>query len=276
MATYYLNADTGNDSTGAGTSVSPWLTIAKAYSASTAGDTIVLQKATAHYTWATATMATRVLQGATGIPTDAVIDGSAAAVQWKITGTWNISGVRFTNMVSGGSSPFQDNGAASTWTFSNCIFDTFTLSNQCFTMSTSSNSASWTTCLFYNMVPAVGGGLYFIYTTGSFHETWNLTNCTFHFPSGFGTGGGVMLSGTSSTFSMVNCIAYNGGTSIAFQGQGPTYSATYSCFYGFTAGNGLSFGTGCLAATDPKFVDPTNAVFNLQPTSPCIDSGLLL
>ena len=51
MATYYLNADTGNNTTGTGTSALPWLTIAKAVTSSTTGDTIYCQNSTATYSW---------------------------------------------------------------------------------------------------------------------------------------------------------------------------------------------------------------------------------
>lgn len=37
--------------------------------------------------------------------------------------------------------------------------------------------------------------------------------------------------------------------------------------------NAFTTGNGCLAA-DPKFVDPANGNFRLQPNSPCVNAGL--
>ena len=49
MATYYINADTGNDTTGDGSQGNPWLTIGKAHSIAAIGDTIILQDSIARY-----------------------------------------------------------------------------------------------------------------------------------------------------------------------------------------------------------------------------------
>lgn len=46
MATYYVDPTSGNDSTGDGTSALPWLTVSKANTESTTGDTIVIKSGT--------------------------------------------------------------------------------------------------------------------------------------------------------------------------------------------------------------------------------------
>ena len=50
---YYLNADTGDDSTGDGSSSTPWLTISKAHTEASSGDTIICQDSTAEYAFST-------------------------------------------------------------------------------------------------------------------------------------------------------------------------------------------------------------------------------
>ena len=49
MATYYINADTGNDTTGDGSASNPWLTISHAKDNVVDNDTIICQDATATY-----------------------------------------------------------------------------------------------------------------------------------------------------------------------------------------------------------------------------------
>ena len=94
---YYINADTGNDTTGAGTAVSPWATLAKAYASSAVGDTIHFQSSTAHYALVTATMASRTLIGVSA-KTCVLDGGGASAVQWLLSGTFSVSNLRFTNV----------------------------------------------------------------------------------------------------------------------------------------------------------------------------------
>lgn len=49
MATRYANADTGNDTTGTGTSGAPYATLDKAITVSSDNDTVILQQATTDY-----------------------------------------------------------------------------------------------------------------------------------------------------------------------------------------------------------------------------------
>jgi hypothetical protein len=51
-----------------------------------------------------------------------------------------------------------------------------------------------------------------------------------------------------------------------------TPTATYCDFYNITDN---PTGTGVITS-DPLFVDPSNGIFNLRPTSPCIDTGTLV
>ena len=46
MATYYINADTGDDTTGDGSSALPWATLSKGITGSASGDTIFAQNST--------------------------------------------------------------------------------------------------------------------------------------------------------------------------------------------------------------------------------------
>ena len=94
MATYYLNTDMGNDSTGTGTSALPWATISKGISGSTTTDTIMLQKSTAHYLWANQSISNRTLSGVSGNPLDAVIDAGGSNPTYTFGNPVAFTGIR--------------------------------------------------------------------------------------------------------------------------------------------------------------------------------------
>jgi len=86
MPTYYINADTGNDSTGTGTSGAPWKTISKAHTSAAAGDTIICQDSVAAYTWGNQTFTKGLtIQGQRDNGSGAVFDALNVAVIYSIS-----------------------------------------------------------------------------------------------------------------------------------------------------------------------------------------------
>lgn len=102
--TYFLSADTGNDSTGNGSQANPWLTIGKAHTEATSGDTIILLDSTNEYTWANQTFTKDLtLRGQQPDASGAILDGNFSGIQWTIQSHLIIDSLTFINRVAGGS-----------------------------------------------------------------------------------------------------------------------------------------------------------------------------
>jgi hypothetical protein len=285
MATYYINADSGNDSTGSGTAVAPWKTLSKANTSATNGDTIIFQAAVAHYTWATITLNTGMtLTGPT--PTaagfGAILDGAATVVAFAFQqGTFN--NLRFTNVAQSTASALFNSVAGYTSIFNFCQFDNmsyFVAVAGTATMFYSSGIAgfAFNFCSFYNIsVNAVSTGS----NTGPFRGnngifTVTMTGCSWYFQSGHGMS--CFDWSGAFAYTMVNCIFQNAGTAFTtwIHFSGPATVPTYSCFKNLSGLSGLTLtGTGTITS-DPLFVNPVSGNLNLQPTSPCIGAGTMI
>lgn len=277
MATYYLNADTGNDS-GSGTSVSPWKTVAKAITVTVSGDTIYFQNSTAHYTWASAMfMVNLTLQGQS--TAGCVLDGGAANVQWVVytSCSLTVNNLRFTNAgVTASAGFFQGytNGSSPTQalTLMYCQFDNLTIAAQCGVIGDRFNTICVIEyCVFFGITGASG-------TTWIISGGWinNLVfkGNTIYLAAGNNLSGIIWNAGSSGgNAAFVSCICQDASNSVASSTANPV-TWTYSCLKGTNLTTGAVVGTGTLS-TDPLFIDPTNGNFNLQPTSPCIDKGSL-
>lgn len=106
MATWYLNADNGNDSTGNGSSGSPYLTLAKALTVYADGDTIYFQNSTALYTMTGATITKNCTIEGQSI--DGVVqDGGGGVVGWIIRdATVTVKKMTFYNLYSAANGTF--------------------------------------------------------------------------------------------------------------------------------------------------------------------------
>lgn len=104
MAIWYLNADTGNDSTGNGSSGSPYLTLAKALTVYGVGDTIYFQNSTATYALATATINKNCTITGESIA-GCVLDAAYSFAGWKcVDATITIQNLTFSRVTTSGSS----------------------------------------------------------------------------------------------------------------------------------------------------------------------------
>ena len=293
-ATYYLSADVGNDTTGTGTSALPWATIAKFIASSSVTDTCMLQKSTAHYLWANATISNRTLVGVTNNPLDAVIDAGGSNPTYTMGDPVAFSGIRFTNLVKTAAS-YVFNLTAGTQlhcTFTNCQLDNIQFwpvnanSDGCWGgLNGASMILTLTNCLIYDVVQAAGstsGGSMFSGTGGSGVGSVDFEHTTLYIPSGSKMGQVIRIdynTGTGLNITLKNFIVQNLDTGINFfnttnQG-GVTCNASYSCLNGTNMTSGVTLGTGVIT-TDPLFIDPTtNFNFNLQASSPCIGAGTI-
>jgi hypothetical protein len=278
MATYYLNADTGNDTTGSGTSGSPWKTISKAHTSATSGDTIICQSSTAAYTWSSQTFTKNLtIQGVNSDATGVVFDALGAAFNWYIQSILTFYYITFKN-ATGLYDPFYINTASKSATFYNCKFqDLATTNNGGFFSiflidSVNSCSYNFYNCTFINMEstvasPTVNSIFGYYNTSGS---SLVLRNCVFHWESGV-YAPGVFFDG-SATITAKNSVYYNvSGNTARMTGIGSS-SSSYNDYYTMTS---APSGTGDITS-DPLFVDAANYNYNLRPTSPCINAGTLV
>ena len=132
MATYYINADTGNDSTGDGSSGSPWLLLSKAHTEAASGDTIICQDSTATYAF-TNQIFTKDLtvEGEQVDASGAVFDGNNAEVYWVHDSVDLIlSKLTFTNANAADQSCLLGSNGATTGaslSISQCVFHNLVL-----------------------------------------------------------------------------------------------------------------------------------------------------
>ena len=289
MATYYISP-TGNDTTGDGTIGTPWATISKAHTSASNGDTIICLAGT--YTMANQTFTKALtIQGATTDPSLYVFDANSASVLWKWNSvSCNIQYLKFirwttTGKVDGRFWIAHANDTASYIT--NCMFvgqlgsDTYTGAVVSSTNGNASSSLTVSNSLF-NVEFLSASNSPVIYTGSASTAVVTMTNCVIHV-TGSGTPntqswGVINLHSGYLYFYLKNVIADNVGASKSlfstayFAQPPPAANMTYSCLYNFTTNP--TVGTGSITS-DPLFVDSASGNFNLRPTSPCLDTGVV-
>lgn len=287
MATYYLNASTGNDSTGAGTSVSPWATVGKALGSVTTNDTIYCQNAAATYVWDAETFNKTglTLQGQTiaGV----IFDGGGTEIdRWKFTNSCTITTCTFQNCkASGAFRPLYATGSGTgiTVQFTNVYFKALESDGSSTGGGTVCDQIgmtfSFTNCLIYNQTQSAGSttnAAFYAGATTASPTLW-LTNCTWYNNIGAGSVGYFMLTNGGSSgriVKLVNNIFYSVSTGQWLRNGGsPDYTGSNTnCIFNFTGTPTL---TGTITS-DPLFIDVANLNFGLRPTSPCIDTGTII
>jgi len=295
MATKYIApAPTGNNSN-AGTLASPWLTLAYAYTNTSAGDTIYFLPGT--HTWLTATMTNRTFQGASALTTFVNAGSYAAKVRWLLGGTFIVNDLTFTmngrDDNDATSSLLSDTGTSSVITFNRCIFTDLVVGGPFANSQTGSAGIfasvdastcqlTFNACLFYNIRHnSVSIASYLVtchnVAPGGGAGILNLKNCTIY----LNASGANKLSYVFGTWSahigvpiLTNCIIENasGGTMTWQSSTSGNPTLSYCDYYLMTgtvsASNSIT--------TSPQLVDPLNANFRLRPTSPCIDTGTVV
>jgi len=288
MPTYYLNADTGNDSApGDGSSSLPWLTIAKAHTSAASGDTIICQNSTAAYTFANQTFTKSLtIQGEKPNASGAVFDAASNTVLYAMGNSgliMNFSNITFQNAVLSGSlfSVTTGNASVGTLVFNNCIFTKIRLTTgiRMSLFSTVSNwsnktmTNTWNNCLFYDIIGRSGvtdAAIFEIYAGPA--SVFNILGCVFSLLDNsaekldklFITGQGIL--NIKNTI-----IDVQRGSNLDWGAEGYlTTNITYSCLY--LLDNAPALGAGSIIV-NPLLVDPANKNFNLQLDSPAFNAG---
>jgi len=285
MATYYLNADSG-DNGNDGSSGSPWETVAYARTQATDGDTLILQTATAHYISGTVTFAEGLtIQGETTDPANHIVDFNAGNYSWELGAyTYTIKYLTFTNFNEGKSGyyPILSLTNSGTYTIENCVFrdggvEAGTNSNYgggVIGKGSAITNATVTVrnCLFYKIDSAHDTNYGVLITVMGASNSFTLTGCTFYFGTTETYYPAKVMALTATPNDSKNNIFYNGSGEAIEVAYSPASDGTYSCHYNMTS---PPAGTGNITS-DPLFVDPDNDNFHLRATSPCIDAGTLI
>ncbi len=273
MTTYYISP-IGNDSTGAGTLISPWQTVSKAFSSSTGGDTILVDSANGNLTWVAQDFTSARTLSSYGGGT-AVLSGGSTTLMWS--GFITVSNLQFQNF--SGLVPFIPTGTSCTMSFTTCKFVSIVTDFGFFAFNggCSNSAVTLQSCLFQNCESPVGPSSLSYFRIGNDTvgtTTISLTNCTVY--SNVATGRTMPLAenvgaGTTPTIALTNNIIWNAnGINTAFTaGSTITFSGSDNDILGYSSPPSL---TGNIS-TDPLFVDVASSIFDLRPSSPCRDIG---
>lgn len=291
MATWNLNADTGSDTTGTGSSGAPYATFAKALTVYSAGDTIYFQNSTAHYSFLTATIdknCTITGQSKSGV----ILNGNGGIPQWTMkNATISVSNITFYNAYTGGSGTygmFAPHGATSntTLSFTECDFKDIHLGNH--SLAGIWSQLSLATGIVYTVtihkcrgyrIETVGANSPFIaFRTGNVAtENFTMTESTWDFKA-TATGYFYYLDNTAGgtvTQTVKNCIfaVRSGNMNWRNIFGSSTWTVTYTTIYGVTSVHSSITSQTGVTQTDPLFVDADNENLNLRQTSTKIDAG---
>lgn len=292
MATYYLNADTGNDTTGNGSSGNPWKTISKAHTSASSGDTIICQESTASYSFATQIFTKSLnIYGVNDDASGVVFDGGGLALRWyanfSATVVLDIEKITFQNITTSNNGTYQNIFACNHMTFKgNIVRNIINTAPSGSTGNGGIVGGEYQSGVQDHAI-VIQGNLFYDLNGGT-----PALNISLHGNGGNDTGyiywynNTVYADGAYTTpiffgvgsigaldYRIKNNIFYSTiSTALVSSGSALNglfnYNSTYNC-------TNVPTGTGNITS-DPLFVDAANDNFNLRPTSPCIDTGVLL
>jgi hypothetical protein len=287
MATYYINADTGDDTTGDGSQGNPWLTPLKAFNeASSSGDIIFCQNSTASFEWPNIGNVNKEItfegESVTGVVFSAGNALKTFTYQVAVTNTFKnitFSDLLVTASQKGG---WDIRTVGVQVDFYNCIFkDNSIQASRCgiiwFRNGGENSPVNFTSCLFYDNIgngnsSLIGNGAQDS-AGGSFVNFYNNV-IDFNGPTGSELGALITwYGGTGISTTYTNSIVVNNQTNTVELNSPSTNVANYSCIYGSfsnapTGNNNIT--------SDPLFIDAATNNYNLSPSSPCIDAGTLI
>jgi hypothetical protein len=274
MATYYINADTGDDTTGDGSQGNPWLTFNYAADQTDNGDTIFCQNASNTYLYVNKNLNEITV---TGESVNGVVfagDGVSLTTGWQNTGgDLIVQNITFTSLIASATNHRCFTAKSSkTFYLRNCIVHNI----QGGATRTRGIFSNWgigtfevQSCIVYDFNNDVTD------RNGYSGAKFNLLNNVVHYEPGTS---GQFFGGQDGTtlYTVKNNILYNTTGAnvdlIRYSIPPPVFdnNLLFGVFSDIPSGNNN------LIDVDPLFVDPSTRNYNLSPSSPCIDAGTLI
>lgn len=262
MATYYINADTGDDTTGDGSQGNPWQTLVKTISSTVSGDTIFVQNATNTYTITTnMNLSGRDIIGES--TSGAVLTSNGTSIDGGLRAN-SVTNLKFYNIAC----PNNYDAVLRAATY-NCVFDNIT--------GPGSHRMIWygayrvESCLIYNCTI---GNLFYVNNGNNVHFYNNVVHKDV-------SGMGDLL--TNPSHGQIVNVYWKNNIFLLEAGNVDMKRSTITigtsefdnnCIYGGVI-NGAPSGLNNITS-DPLFIDAANRNYNLSPSSPCIDAGTLI
>ena len=307
MADIYIHSADGNDTTGDGSSSTPYQTIAKAFTEASAGDTIYPIANSTVYAMETDEILpsnitiTAIAEDLTTTPyiqnpliDHVVFDCDSTNKTWNLTDYLTVSNVIFKDFYTTNYYSLIDCNDATASVNATVTLDKVEFRDCSFAGSTATRGgligngttqggSSYTDltitlnqCIMNNVKLSVDAYYYgFIRCDGTVNV--NTVNCTWYADA---TGTGVQTFANQGTFtgnlnsiSHKNLIVKNLNTKTLDLGAGETESTAGLVYQGNITQTDNTTG---VTNADPEFTDPANNIFHLKPTSPAIDGGLPL
>lgn len=263
MATYYLNADTGNDTTGDGSSTLPWLTISHAVDNSASGDTIFLQSSTNDYAHVAKACNGQHLLGENRENVK-ISNGGASTGGLNLLGS--VENITFYNYTLSNHYQYM---LANITTVKNCTFRDLIY------------SGGVNAVIYGGSIITVSGCIFDMPNTLS---VWFAVNAYFHFynnifiqPGGYsdwitGNATTIYIYIKNNIFKFINAD-HGLRRGVLTIGELQMGNNCYASAYDFGA---TYLYPSDLVNVDPLFVDEANGNYQLRPNSPCIDAGTIL
>lgn len=287
MATpIYLDLTSGNDTNNGLTVGAPKKTLSSAVTAVDANGTIILLDGThtisANTTTTISKNVTITSQG--GEATDCIIDGDGTYYYYIIMNgiIATVSNITFKDLVPATGTWVIQTVTNSSLVVDKCIFDTVYHNNLNGEIlgDRSCNNVSLLVknCLFYNCTHTKTDKAAIAVGTLS---TLNILNCTVY---NLNTTISFFSKVSSGTLTIKNLIYYHDSAvnTIIMSGVSASNNLYNSCLYQAGLGTITKISGDTLdvdqdnITSDPLFVDESSGNWNLRPTSPCIDTGILI
>jgi hypothetical protein len=297
MSTFWVDPTSGNDANNGTSKALAVATFAQAETLLSNGDTLKIADGTHDVSSQAGTVifdqTNLTIVSENNNPTTCTLDYVDTNLSFTVYDNFTFSGVTITRPHVDGSPKgvFSFNDASTTMNITRSYFTEYNLSATYCGLFNLSNKASVTLnvsgCVFYAPKTSTPGYTQGVSCSGLLAGdacNINYTNCVF-----YAKAGQVPLNiigarfPTNWTVLIKNCIAY-AGTNVTYNAtnseadltvNGNSASYSYCCNYdavGTVNVQDFADGGGNIT-TDPLMVDPENLLFQLQPTSPCIDTG---